>query len=74
MTTIFASIDKYTEVRKLFNIWITDLSSEEYNTPFHVYWNRRIDSPKMTLIDDVTNIQLSFDSEEKQTFWLLKNT
>ena len=80
-------LNQYLAVRDLYDAWRTDISSEDCFRTFEEYWNRRIDSPKMCYILDVSSvimksadgsfympIQLSFNSEQEQTFWLLQNS
>lgn len=88
MTTMWiGDLNQYLAVRDLFDVWSTDISSEDCFKTFEEYWNHRIDSPKMCYVPDVSSvimksaagsfymlIQLSFNSEEEQTFWLLQNS
>ena len=88
MTSIYVgSMDQYREIHDMYYAWMTDLSSEEFESSFEDYWNRRVDSPVIHSAPDITRlrvrfntrayclpIQLSFNSEEEQTFWLLKNS
>ena len=88
MTTMWiGDLNQYRVIRKMFDIYSTDISSEDCFKTFEEYWNRRIDSPRMGNVPEVTRIkvnfvegsfylpiQLSFDSEEEQTFWLLQNS
>ena len=70
-------LNQYLAVRDLYDAWRTDISSEDCFRTFEEYWNRRIDSPKMCYVPEVASvvmpIQLTFNSDEEKTFWLLKN-
>jgi TPP-dependent trihydroxycyclohexane-1,2-dione (THcHDO) dehydratase len=90
MTTMWiGNLNQYLAVRDLFDGWSTDISSEDCFKTFEEYWNRRIDSPKMCYVSTaVTRIkvnlepegsyyvllQLTFESDEERTFWLLQNS
>ena len=80
-------LNQYRAVREMFDIYCTDISSEDCFKTFEEYWNRRIDSPKMCYDIGVTKVkvtlddgsyyiplQLKFTSDEEKTFWLLKNS
>lgn len=81
-------LNQYRIIREMFDTYSTDISSEDCFKTFEEYWNRRIDSPRMNYFSAVTRIkvnldpegsyyvplQLSFESDEEQTFWLLKNS
>ena len=78
MTTMWiGDLNQYLAVRDLYDAWRTDISSEDCFRTFEEYWNRRIDSPKMCYVPEVASvvmpIQLTFNSDEEKTFWLLKN-
>ena len=89
MTTMWiGDLNQYRAIREMFDIYCTDINSEDCTSPFEDYWNRRIDSPTMCYVPEVTRInvkiasegsyyiplQLNFSSEEEQTFWLLQNS
>ena len=88
MTTMWiGDLNQYLAVRDLFDVWSTDISSEDCFKTFEEYWNHRIDSPKMCYVPEVASvvmksaagsfylpIQLTFNSDEEKTFWLLQNS
>ena len=88
MTTMWiGDLNQYRAVREMFDIYCTDISSADCTSPFKDYWNRRIDSPIMCYIIGATKVkvtshdgsyyvplQLKFNSDEEQTFWLLQNS
>ena len=89
MTTMWiGDLNRYRVIREMFDIYSSDISSEDCFKTFEEYWNRRIDSPRMDYVSAVTRIkenldpegsyyvplQLSFESDEEQTFWLLQNS
>lgn len=89
MTSIYVvdSMNQYRAIRSMYGSWITDISSEEFESSFEDYWNRRVDSPVIHSAPDFTRlrvrangriyclpIQLTFRSDEERTFWLLQNS
>lgn len=71
MTIMYiGDLNQYRVIREMFDTYSSDISSEDCFKTFEEYWNRRIDSPQMCY---VPKLQLTFSSEEEQTFWLLKN-
>ena len=89
MTELYiGDLNQYRVISEMFDIYSSDISSEDCFLTFEEYWNRRIDSPKMGYISGVAGIkvnlapggsyhvplQLKFNSDEEQTFWLLQNS
>jgi hypothetical protein len=87
MTTMWiGDLNQYRAISEMYDIWTYDINSKDCLKPFEEYWNNRIDSPKMGYVLGVAGsitksaegsfympIQLMFNSNEEQTFWLLKN-
>lgn len=83
-----SDLNQYRAIQDLYDAWSSDISSEDCFKTFEEYWNRRIDSPKMCYIPEVTRIkvklsaeasfyvplQLTFESDKERTFWLLQNS
>ena len=88
MTEIYISdLNQYRVIREMFDIYSSDISSEDCFRTFEEYWNRRINSPTMCYVPEVTRInvkmvegsyyiplQLKFNSDEERTWWLLQNS
>jgi hypothetical protein len=88
MTTMWiGDLNQYRVIREMFDIYSSDISSEDCFKTFEEYWNCRINSPQMGYVPEVTRmnvklvegsyyipLQLSFNSEEERTFWLLQNS
>jgi hypothetical protein len=88
MTTMWiGDLNQYRAIREMFDIYCTDISSEDCTSPFEDYWNRRIDSPRMCYVYEVIKVkvtsddgtyyvplQLQFNSDEERTWWLLQNS
>ena len=89
MTTMcIGDLNQYRVIREMFDIYSSDISSEDCFKTFEEYWNRRIDSPRMDYSPGVAGIkvnlapggsylvplQLKFASDEERTFWLLQNS
>lgn len=89
MTELYVGdLNQYRVISEMFDIYSSDISSEDCFKTFEEYWNHRIDSPKMGYVSTaVTRIkvnlepegsyyvplQLTFESDEERTFWLLQN-
>lgn len=87
MTELYiGDLNQYRVIREMFDLYSTDISSEDCFKPFEEYWNRRIDSPRMCYVSEVIKVkvtsddgtyyvplQLQFNSDEERTFWLLQN-
>ena len=88
MTEIYISdLNQYRVIREMFDIYSSDISSEDCFRTFEEYWNRRINSPIMCYVPAVTRInvkmvegsyyitlKLKFNSDEERTWWLLQNS
>ena len=88
MTTMWiGDLNQYRAIREMYDIWTYDISSEDSFRTFEEYWNCKTDSPRMSYVPEVTRInvkmdkgsyyiplQLTFKSDEEQTFWLLQNS